>query len=187
MIRKIQKLFLRLIKELNAPPPSYASVMPLENWMWICFTDPPFISKARNTGTAVGQRGILQCEASAVPKADFEWYKEDRRQVFLIFFLRCFLWARNSLKSILKTHKDCCGVRAFKSIWNKPDDVVSPDQAAALCTYWCFKWGFPFDEARWCFIGWFSVSLCPKCSFLKSLKILATAAAWATVISFMHF
>eukprot|EP00064_Thunnus_orientalis_P017688 superscaffoldBa00003827_g17774 len=42
---------------------------------------PPFISKARSTGTAVGQKGVLQCEASAVPRADFEWYKEDRRQV----------------------------------------------------------------------------------------------------------
>lgn len=43
------------------------------------FIDPPFISKARSTGTPVGHKGILQCEASAVPKADFEWYKEDRR------------------------------------------------------------------------------------------------------------
>lgn len=40
---------------------------------------PPFISKARSTGIPVGQKGVLQCEASAVPKADFEWYKEDRR------------------------------------------------------------------------------------------------------------
>ncbi|XP_056140659.1 opioid-binding protein/cell adhesion molecule isoform X2 [Lampris incognitus] len=40
---------------------------------------PPFISKARGTGTPVGQRGVLQCEASAVPRADFEWYKDDRR------------------------------------------------------------------------------------------------------------
>ncbi|XP_068187814.1 opioid-binding protein/cell adhesion molecule isoform X2 [Antennarius striatus] len=40
---------------------------------------PPFISKVRSTGTPVGQKGILQCEASAVPRADFEWYKEDRR------------------------------------------------------------------------------------------------------------
>uniref|UniRef100_A0A3Q2C7G1 Opioid binding protein/cell adhesion molecule-like n=1 Tax=Cyprinodon variegatus TaxID=28743 RepID=A0A3Q2C7G1_CYPVA len=40
---------------------------------------PPFISKARSTGTPVGQRGVLQCEASAVPRAEFEWYKEDRR------------------------------------------------------------------------------------------------------------
>ncbi|KAM6911248.1 opioid-binding protein/cell adhesion molecule [Lycodopsis pacificus] len=39
----------------------------------------PFISNARNTGAPVGQKGILQCEASAVPRADFEWYKEDRR------------------------------------------------------------------------------------------------------------
>lgn len=64
-------------------------------WAWnatwklilLCFTDPPFISKARNTGIAVGQKGILQCEASAVPRAEFEWYKEDRRQVFLGFFV----------------------------------------------------------------------------------------------------
>ncbi|XP_037544082.1 opioid-binding protein/cell adhesion molecule [Nematolebias whitei] len=40
---------------------------------------PPYISKARSTGIPEGQKGILQCEASAVPKADFEWYKEDRR------------------------------------------------------------------------------------------------------------
>uniref|UniRef100_A0AAY4B2X1 Ig-like domain-containing protein n=1 Tax=Denticeps clupeoides TaxID=299321 RepID=A0AAY4B2X1_9TELE len=40
---------------------------------------PPFISKARSTRTAVGQRGVLQCEASAVPVAAFEWYKEDRK------------------------------------------------------------------------------------------------------------
>ncbi|XP_058484291.1 opioid-binding protein/cell adhesion molecule isoform X2 [Solea solea] len=40
---------------------------------------PPFISKARSTSIPVGQRGVLQCEASAVPPPDFEWYKEDRR------------------------------------------------------------------------------------------------------------
>ncbi|XP_077361949.1 opioid-binding protein/cell adhesion molecule [Festucalex cinctus] len=40
---------------------------------------PPLISKARGTGTPVGQKGVLQCEASAVPRADFEWYKEERR------------------------------------------------------------------------------------------------------------
>ncbi|XP_060942075.1 opioid-binding protein/cell adhesion molecule [Limanda limanda] len=40
---------------------------------------PPFISNSRSTGTPVGQKGVLQCEASAVPRADFEWYKEDRR------------------------------------------------------------------------------------------------------------
>ncbi|XP_077447879.1 opioid-binding protein/cell adhesion molecule isoform X1 [Stigmatopora argus] len=39
----------------------------------------PLISKARGTGTAVGQKGVLQCEALAVPQAHFEWYKEDHR------------------------------------------------------------------------------------------------------------
>ncbi|CAB1352351.1 unnamed protein product, partial [Coregonus sp. 'balchen'] len=34
----------------------------------------PFISKARSTGTPVGQKGVLQCEASAVPGADFELF-----------------------------------------------------------------------------------------------------------------
>ncbi|MBN3271892.1 OBCAM protein, partial [Polyodon spathula] len=42
---------------------------------------PPFISNPRNTGAPIGQKGILQCEASAVPFAVFEWYKEDRRQL----------------------------------------------------------------------------------------------------------
>lgn len=45
----------------------------------IDFTDPPVISRARSTGTAVGQKGVLWCEASAVPLADFEWFKGDRR------------------------------------------------------------------------------------------------------------
>ncbi|XP_067827140.1 opioid-binding protein/cell adhesion molecule isoform X2 [Heptranchias perlo] len=40
---------------------------------------PPYIPDTRNVGAAVGQKGILQCEAFAVPSADFEWYKEDRR------------------------------------------------------------------------------------------------------------
>ncbi|XP_067084901.1 opioid-binding protein/cell adhesion molecule [Osmerus mordax] len=40
---------------------------------------PPLISKARSTGAPVGQKGVLQCEAMAVPRADFEWYKEERR------------------------------------------------------------------------------------------------------------
>ncbi|XP_039620057.1 opioid-binding protein/cell adhesion molecule homolog isoform X2 [Polypterus senegalus] len=40
---------------------------------------PPVISNTSNTGVPVGQKGILQCEASAVPLAEFEWYKEDRR------------------------------------------------------------------------------------------------------------
>lgn len=42
-------------------------------------TDPPYISNAKNTGASVGQKGILQCEASAVPVAEFQWFKEDTR------------------------------------------------------------------------------------------------------------
>lgn len=52
----------------EAPTPS--SVLP---------TDPPYISDAKSTGVPVGQKGILMCEASAVPSADFQWYKDDKR------------------------------------------------------------------------------------------------------------
>uniref|UniRef100_A0A5F8GW18 Neurotrimin n=1 Tax=Monodelphis domestica TaxID=13616 RepID=A0A5F8GW18_MONDO len=42
---------------------------------------PPYISEAKSTGVAVGQKGTLQCEASAVPSAEFQWYKDDKRLV----------------------------------------------------------------------------------------------------------
>ncbi|XP_067420148.1 neurotrimin isoform X1 [Emydura macquarii macquarii] len=42
---------------------------------------PPYISDAKSTGVPVGQKGILQCEASAVPSAEFQWYKDDKRLV----------------------------------------------------------------------------------------------------------
>ncbi|KAG8434734.1 hypothetical protein GDO86_012909, partial [Hymenochirus boettgeri] len=40
---------------------------------------PPYISDTRNTGASLGQKGILRCAASAVPLAEFQWYKEDTR------------------------------------------------------------------------------------------------------------
>ncbi|KAJ6650559.1 hypothetical protein lerEdw1_005956 [Lerista edwardsae] len=40
---------------------------------------PPSISHAKNTGASVGQKGILRCEASAVPVAEFQWFKEETR------------------------------------------------------------------------------------------------------------
>ncbi|XP_052464006.1 opioid-binding protein/cell adhesion molecule-like isoform X1 [Carassius gibelio] len=40
---------------------------------------PPVISRVRSTGTAVGQKGVLWCEVSAVPLADVQWYKGERR------------------------------------------------------------------------------------------------------------
>ncbi|XP_028931116.1 opioid-binding protein/cell adhesion molecule [Ornithorhynchus anatinus] len=40
---------------------------------------PPYISNAKNTGVSLGQKGILSCEASAVPLADFQWFKEETR------------------------------------------------------------------------------------------------------------
>jgi len=40
---------------------------------------PPSIADGRDVGVTLGQRGVLLCEADAVPEADFEWYRDDRR------------------------------------------------------------------------------------------------------------
>ncbi|KPP72144.1 hypothetical protein Z043_108887, partial [Scleropages formosus] len=42
---------------------------------------PPSMSKGKDVGVPLGQRGVLQCEAEAEPAAEFEWYKDDRRIV----------------------------------------------------------------------------------------------------------
>ncbi|XP_054610264.1 neurotrimin isoform X2 [Dunckerocampus dactyliophorus] len=39
----------------------------------------PTVSDGRDVGVTLGHRGVLECEADAVPEADFEWYKDDRR------------------------------------------------------------------------------------------------------------
>ncbi|XP_077596807.1 neurotrimin isoform X3 [Stigmatopora nigra] len=39
----------------------------------------PTVYDGRDIGVTLGQRGVLECEADAVPGADFEWYKGDRR------------------------------------------------------------------------------------------------------------
>lgn len=39
----------------------------------------PTVSEGKDVGVTLGQRGVLQCEADAVPPADFEWYRDDRR------------------------------------------------------------------------------------------------------------
>ncbi|XP_049598151.1 neurotrimin isoform X2 [Syngnathus scovelli] len=39
----------------------------------------PTVSEGRDIGVRLGQRGVLECEADAVPEADFEWFKNDRR------------------------------------------------------------------------------------------------------------
>ena len=41
--------------------------------------DAPSVSEGRDVGVTLGQRGVLECEVDAVPKADFEWYRDDRR------------------------------------------------------------------------------------------------------------
>lgn len=41
--------------------------------------DPPTIKKTQNSETQVGRMGTLQCEATAVPKPEFEWYRDEKR------------------------------------------------------------------------------------------------------------
>ncbi|KAB5550128.1 hypothetical protein PHYPO_G00050140 [Pangasianodon hypophthalmus] len=40
---------------------------------------PPFIKGSRSSETQVGRQGVLQCDATAVPKPEFEWYRDDKR------------------------------------------------------------------------------------------------------------
>ncbi|XP_029546629.1 opioid-binding protein/cell adhesion molecule homolog isoform X2 [Salmo trutta] len=39
----------------------------------------PSVSEGRDVGVTLGQRGVLECEVDAVPKPDFEWYRDERR------------------------------------------------------------------------------------------------------------
>uniref|UniRef100_A0A8C8FZH1 Ig-like domain-containing protein n=1 Tax=Oncorhynchus tshawytscha TaxID=74940 RepID=A0A8C8FZH1_ONCTS len=40
---------------------------------------PPAIKNAKSSETQVGRMGVLQCDAAAVPKPEFEWYRDDKR------------------------------------------------------------------------------------------------------------
>ncbi|XP_027006769.1 neurotrimin isoform X3 [Tachysurus fulvidraco] len=40
---------------------------------------PPTVFEGRDVGVSLDHTGVLTCEADAVPKADFEWYRDDRR------------------------------------------------------------------------------------------------------------
>ncbi|KAK3531349.1 hypothetical protein QTP70_018145, partial [Hemibagrus guttatus] len=40
---------------------------------------PPFIKGAKSSETPVGRQGVLQCDTTAVPKPEFEWYRDDKR------------------------------------------------------------------------------------------------------------
>ncbi|KAM4703975.1 igLON family member 5 isoform 2-T2 [Rhinophrynus dorsalis] len=42
---------------------------------------PPFITDVKNAQTSVGKSAMLRCEAMAVPPADFEWFKDDKRLI----------------------------------------------------------------------------------------------------------
>lgn len=40
---------------------------------------PPAIKNAKSSETMVGRMGVLQCEATAVPTPEFEWYRDEKR------------------------------------------------------------------------------------------------------------
>ncbi|XP_014017733.1 limbic system-associated membrane protein isoform X5 [Salmo salar] len=40
---------------------------------------PPAIKNAKSSETQVGRVGVLRCETVAVPKPEFEWYRDDKR------------------------------------------------------------------------------------------------------------
>lgn len=40
---------------------------------------PPTIQKIQSSETPVGRMGMLQCDANAVPKPEFEWYRDEKR------------------------------------------------------------------------------------------------------------
>uniref|UniRef100_A0A8C6TMY2 Limbic system associated membrane protein n=1 Tax=Neogobius melanostomus TaxID=47308 RepID=A0A8C6TMY2_9GOBI len=39
---------------------------------------PPTIQKIQSSETPVGRVGMLQCDANAVPKPEFEWYRDEK-------------------------------------------------------------------------------------------------------------
>ncbi|KAL2095481.1 hypothetical protein ACEWY4_010200 [Coilia grayii] len=39
----------------------------------------PFIKDTKSSDPQLGRMGVLQCEASAVPKPEFKWYRDDKR------------------------------------------------------------------------------------------------------------
>lgn len=41
--------------------------------------DPPTIKKTQSSETKLGQMGALQCDATAVPAPEFEWYRDEKR------------------------------------------------------------------------------------------------------------
>lgn len=45
----------------------------------LALVDAPTVAEGRDVGVTLGQSGVLECEADAVPEADFQWYKDDRR------------------------------------------------------------------------------------------------------------
>lgn len=82
--------------------------------------DPPYISEAKGTGVPVGQKGTLQCEASAVPSAEFQWFKDDKRYCSLLHqpllrFLITDSWNLIPGKSSLLTSYGGGGMKASLS------------------------------------------------------------------------
>uniref|UniRef100_A0A3B3BHN9 Limbic system associated membrane protein n=1 Tax=Oryzias melastigma TaxID=30732 RepID=A0A3B3BHN9_ORYME len=54
---------------------------PDSKYVTVVVNYPPTIIKASNSETPVGRLGTLQCEAVAVPSAEFEWYRDEKRYI----------------------------------------------------------------------------------------------------------
>ncbi|XP_023817227.1 limbic system-associated membrane protein isoform X2 [Oryzias latipes] len=52
---------------------------PDSKYVTVVVNYPPSITKATDSETPVGRLGTLQCEAVAVPTAEFEWYRDEKR------------------------------------------------------------------------------------------------------------
>lgn len=57
----------------------FLGVLKNDHFFGFVYSDPPSISEGRDVGMTLGQWGVLLCEADAVPQADIEWYRDDRR------------------------------------------------------------------------------------------------------------
>uniref|UniRef100_A0A674MVL6 Limbic system associated membrane protein n=1 Tax=Takifugu rubripes TaxID=31033 RepID=A0A674MVL6_TAKRU len=53
--------------------------MPDVKYVNVVVNYPPTIKKTQSSETQVGRMGTLQCEATAVPTPEFEWYRDEKR------------------------------------------------------------------------------------------------------------
>ncbi|TNN47287.1 Limbic system-associated membrane protein [Liparis tanakae] len=72
------------VKYVNANPGRERDISrfdcnPLVSMVTLKYRHPPTIKKTQSSETPVGRVGTLQCEATAVPTPEFEWYRDEKR------------------------------------------------------------------------------------------------------------